>query len=175
MLSHRSDSTVVFFIPKAALGAQASEHLAGADQFRPLTLANSCQQLVAKVFNRLLEVVVAKVVCPVQRGFARGGSIVDNLLGIEASTAEPLQDGGADPGAFRFDVAAAFPSAPQAWIWQVLEAMDVPLALRRRLCLLYQGSFVPFSVGGELAKRRVPVLSGIEQGCPSSGSLWALL
>lgn len=96
------------------------------------------------------------------------------MIDIEASTTEYLYDFYADPGVFLFDVAAAFPSVAQSWIWRVLEAMGLPLALRRGVQLLYMHSSVQFLVCGQLSANSVAVCSGIKQGCPSSGSLWAL-
>lgn len=49
------------------------------------------------MFNRLLEDVAADIVSPLQRGFVRGRSIVDNVLDVEASMCEFLYDMHADP------------------------------------------------------------------------------
>lgn len=155
------NAVVVVFIPKAVLSAGECEHRASAAQYRPLMLANSCQKFVAKVLNRLLEVVAAETVSPLQWGFVRGRSLVDNVLDIVASTSEYLYDIDGDPGVFLFDVAAAFPPASQAWICRVLEAMELPLALRRGMQLLYLGStwraFVAYRAGAERDQAGLPV------------------
>lgn len=169
------NAAIVVCISKATLSAEENEYRASPGQYRPLTLANSCQKLIAKVFNGMLETVTVGCVSPLQRGFVRGRSIVDNVLEVEASAAEYLYDGEGDPGIFLFDVAAAFPLAAQRWIWRLLEEMEVPLPLRRGMQLLYMHSFVRFLVGGKLPAQGVLVCSGIKQGCPASGSVRALL
>lgn len=169
------NSSAVIFTPKATPSPTDSDCLAPPSRYRPLTLANASQKLVAKALNYILEGVASSTVSPLQRGFAKGRQIMDNVFDVEASMEVCLHREGCDPGIFLFDVEAAFPSASQEWIWQVLRHMGLPLPSRRAIRALYSDVSVHFLLNGQLSKRSVCVTSGIKQRCPSSGSLWALL
>lgn len=112
---------------------------------------------------------------PMQRGFVKGRQLLDNVFDVEAAVERYLYHEGNDPGVFLFDVEAAFPSAAQPWIWQVLERMGLPCRLRRAVQFLYKDVHVRFLLNGRLSERSICVRSGVKQGCPSSGFLWALL
>lgn len=167
------NEATVLFIPKTVLSPTDDESRATPGRYRPLTLSNASQKLLAKAINGLLERVAVRTVSPLQRGFVRGRQNLGNVFDVEEAMemARPQSD----PGVFLFDIEAAFPSASQEWIWLVLSATGLPLSLRsvvKALCCDVQARFL---VGGVLSSETVRVTSGIKQGCPSSGSLWALL
>lgn len=169
------NEATVIFIPKAAVSPTDDESRAEPGRYRPLTLANASQTLLAKAITSLLEEVAVTTVSPLQRGFVRGRQILDNVFDVECAMELALLQVDSDPGIFLFDVEAAFPSASQAWIWRVMYAMELPRALCSAVQALYCNVRVRFLVGGVLSAYTVDVVSGIKQGCPSSGSLWALL
>lgn len=53
--------------------------------------------------------------------------------------------------------------------------MHLPLELRRAVKALYNQVELRFVLNGRMSAERVAVKGGIKQGCPYSGSLWALL
>ena len=72
-----------------------------------------------------------------------------------------------------FRCSAAFPSLAHAWIWFVLSCMGVPQYFIMLLQGLYHQCFATVTLRG----RRfgiIDILSGIKQGCPASGSIFAL-
>lgn len=74
-----------------------------------------------------------------------------------------------------FDIRSAFPSVSWEWIWRVLRRSSAPDWVITALKLLYNGSFSEVAFAGEASAHGFPVRRGILQGCPASGSLWAIL
>lgn len=77
-------------------------------------------------------------------------------------------------GVVLFDVAAAFPSIAQTWLWMVMQAMNVPPWLMSAVRALYAQAGVTVVWGGLRSSVVLPICSGIKQGCLASGRLWAL-
>eukprot|EP00973_Karenia_brevis_P082226 11399511-Karenia_brevis.AAC.1 len=78
--------------------------------------------------------VLAKNICPIQRGFCRGRDFVENVVELDAQgRAYSLQaqvDGGDDlfrPFLLFLDIAAAFPSVSWQYLWAVLKAYGMPM------------------------------------------------
>ena len=73
-----------------------------------------------------------------------------------------------------FDFAAAFPSIAHQWIWIVVSHTGLPLVVQEIIRAMYTSVFAYGRSPGTTAKM-FPILSGIIQGCPLAGSLFALL
>ncbi len=72
-----------------------------------------------------------------------------------------------------WDFAAAFPSRIHEWVWKVLTAMTILRGFINVAMALYHGCSATASTGGSRAAL-FWVLSGVLQGCPLSGMLFAL-
>lgn len=164
------------FIPKGGSAASHSGYEAQPSQFRPLTLSNSCQKLVAKAFGASLERIAATLVHPAQRGFLHGRKMMANVLETQLALEEAAIFGLEPRALVLFDVASAFPSAEWEWIWRCLDAMGVPRWLSMGLRRTYGDTRMAMLFNGEVFYDIMVVLRrGIKQGCPASGALWALL
>ena len=75
---------------------------------------------------------------------------------------------------FFFDFAAAFPSVAHQWIWIVITRCGLPDGLQEIIRAMYSCVFAYGRTNGTSAKM-FPIFSGIIQGCPLAGSLFALL
>lgn len=104
---------IVIFIPKSAMVATDTEHRVAPGRYRPLTLANASQKLIAKAINVVLEDVARRMVSHLQLGVVEGRQMLDNVVDIEAAMEVFLHREGAGRGIFYFGVEAAFPSASQ--------------------------------------------------------------
>jgi endonuclease/exonuclease/phosphatase family metal-dependent hydrolase len=140
---------------------------------RPLCLSNTDSKMFALVLNWNLSVVCQRGVSSCQRGFVRGRRIEECILGLESSAACASMVNVRTAAAILFDFRVAFPSLAHDWIYLVLDKIGVParwIALVRKLydrCLCR----ILFA-GADCAS--VEVRSGIKQGCPASGSIFAL-
>ncbi len=80
---------------------------------------------------------------------------------------------GGSPGTLLSDVAAAsLPSAYQ-WLFQVLEKMGIPIFLIWALPGLYRDLKATITIGSS-NDLTLGIQAGIKQGCPLSGTLFAL-
>ena len=73
-----------------------------------------------------------------------------------------------------FDVEAAFPSLDQDWMHRVLKHYLIPKVVRNVVKALYRMNYAVIVMAG----KRFPgfmVTAGIRQGCPLSGSLFAII
>jgi hypothetical protein len=144
-----------------------------ASDFRPLNLSNSDNKLVALALNgRLSELCQLTVAAP-QRGFVAGRHLEDNLFDLEAAAISLSATNLKRSAAILFDFRTAFPSLAHDWIFAVLTRMGIPsyfiLAIRQ---LYFDCSAMLLFNGSELGF--ISLCSGIKQGCPLSGSLFAL-
>ena len=78
-----------------------------------------------------------------------------------------------DAGALYIDFKAAFPSVRHRWIKRVLRAMGLPSPIIHILNELYTNNLAEIYLRGPTACF-IEILSGIRQGCPASGSIFAL-
>jgi hypothetical protein len=72
-----------------------------------------------------------------------------------------------------FDFCTAFPALAHRWIFLVLDAMLVPLQITDSIRKLYNACSARMMFNGNLVGN-IQILSGIKQGCPMSGSIFAL-
>ena len=72
-----------------------------------------------------------------------------------------------------FGIAAAFPLLVHAYLWQVLEKYKVP----RHIINIIKGLYTKHATHIKFAGRvyeGFDITAGIKQGCPSSGTLFAM-
>ena len=140
---------------------------------RPISLSNTDSKYFALALNRPLAEAAKVTVHPRQRGFVQGRSLIDNVLEVEGFGQSYTIAEADNPAIILFDIMAAFPSLSHQWLFVVLRKMKVPLRVINALKALYEDGFATITLGGR-RWRRVPILSGIRQGCPASGTLFAL-
>lgn len=102
-----------------------------------------------------------------------GRNIADNVLEMEGSLYEYTQLLDALPAIILFDFAQAFPSLAHVWIWRVLHTLGV----NPKLICLVQALYCDLHTAVFHNGRRLNtfrILAGIKQGCPMSGSIFAL-
>lgn len=168
--------SLMVFIPRVSLGVRpdAGDGVAEPGGFRPISLSNTAHKLVAKGLNATLEKLAARLVHTCQRGFVAGRNMLEHIVRTVAPMHRAPSYDAMDVGIVLFDIKAAFPSLGWAWIWAVLEEMNIPAWLITALRALYEGSTARIVFGGVVTDAFFGISRGIKQGCPSSGSVWAL-
>ena len=100
--------------------------------------------------------------------------MADNILEVSASlTLWGDVEGNRDCGATLVDFKTAFPSLAHSWIFWVLSVMGLPSYIVHRIRALYNNIRTSIVYSGAVFLG-FTVLSGIKQGCPMSGSIFAL-
>lgn len=165
--------SLTLFIPKGEYAEDIDRLIRTIVDLRPMTLMQTSAKVVASVANLELSTIAKTTVAGEQRGFIEGRNITDNVLEIEGSLFEFSQLLDALPAIILYDFAQAFPSLAHRWIWLVLEALDVHPRLRALVrCLYTDLQTSVFHAGRRMNTFRI--LAGIKQGCPMSGSIFAL-
>lgn len=130
-------------------------------------------KLVAAVADDTLSVLAERIVCPQQRGFVRGGQLLDNVLEFDGAMYEHSQVACTLPRLLLLDFANAFASMAHEWIISVLSWMGCPQAMINVVSGLYHDLRSTIILGGkELCE--YSVTSGIGEGWPRSGTLFSL-
>ena len=125
------------------------------------------------MINRNLARLCEKVVSPNQRGFVKGRRVEECVLELESGAVCASTVGAKLAAAVLFDFKVAFPSLAHQWIYLVLERVEVPMKWIKLIKNLYTGCLCSILFVGAVC---IVILigSGIKQGCPASGSLFAL-
>jgi exonuclease III len=162
------------FIPK---GGDIGEDLVlgrTAHDLRPLNLSNTDNKLLALALNDRLSALCQITVASQQRGFVAGRHIEDNLFSLEAAAISLSATNLRRSAAILFDFCTAFPSLAHVWIFLVLSTMRIPDGFVTAIRQLYELCFAMLLFNGaELTSLLIG--SGIKQGCPMSGSIFALV
>lgn len=114
-------------------------------------------------------------ICPEQRGFMPKRNFLPNVLDLdtESRVASIEATDFTMPSMVLLDILAAFPHLAHAWLWFVLEVARVNSAIVSFVKGVY---LLAHSVADRTSLS--PLLffffSGVLQGCPLSGTLWAL-
>ena len=164
------------------------------EELRPLTLKNEDNKTVAGVTNWIITPVVAKSSSKLQNGFKRDCQLTQNVVDLDFESRKQtlLFQGRFDkfryseqlilnreglvnslPVLMLYDYAAAFPSVSHAWLFMVLNYINIPLGLMNTINALYTGNSA-FQQGREGLVWLFGIISGVLQGCPLSGSLFVI-
>ena len=120
-----------------------------------------------------MRVVTARVSSE-QHGFVKGKRETEAVLAIESALLTAYECGHSDfPSGVFLDQAAAFASVAHSWISLALATIGVPDWLLIGVLALYDNSAGIIGVGD--SSIRIAMKAGIRQGCPASGSVWALI
>lgn len=160
------------FLPKASQGGDDTLRRAG--ETRPITLSNAIEKIFMAALNVPLRRYAERCLDPRRRGFVPGRIPSDNVLGIEAHLDEWATHHDAPAGVMLLDVEAAFPSVSHEWLHRFFKHIGSPAALCRCLKMAYSGLSTVVSFGTSCS-RSFRLRAGVRQGCPASGSIFAML
>lgn len=165
--------TTMVPIPKAEVEAEATSVRCTAPTIRPITLMRVSAKIGALVANQVLAPIASQSVAAPQRGFLAHRVIDEDILGLDGAMAVGSLRPDGEAAAMLFDFEAAFPSLGHGWVFLLLRAMR----LAPRFCDLVETMYLDltatFVVGGH-AVASIRLRSGIRQGCPLSGTLFAV-
>jgi hypothetical protein len=166
------NSTTMVFIPKPSGDPLECLCARAPNALRPISLANTDNKVIAMAFAKPLGEAAERWCTGNQFGFIAGRSIWDAVMLFEAAALHLSRRDG-DAGLVFVDFKAAFPSILHGWIKTVLLATGLPAAFVTAFLFLYSevSAAVRF---GNCAPASLPMLSGIRQGCPASGAIFAL-
>jgi endonuclease/exonuclease/phosphatase family metal-dependent hydrolase len=172
-IPHDFNESYLIFLPKGEVDADIFHTARTPDTTRPLNLTNTTAKLVAAALNRSLAAVAACTVIGQQRGFIKGRCLIDNVIEVDDFLIRAAKYYNDKHGLALLDFKAAFPSLSQHWIFHVLEFMNLPEFITTALKRLYSNCYAAILFNGEVYDG-INITSGIKQGCPASGSLFAL-
>ena len=99
--------------------------------------------------------------------------MLDNIALVESFAYAATMMGAPHPAMVFFDFRNAFPSVSHTWIFHVLTEMGLPAPLVQAIRLMYRDIVSDISFEGQEAEG-FPISTGIKQGCPMSGTIFAL-
>jgi hypothetical protein len=155
------------FLPKTDAQAVSPSEL------RPLALCDSDYKIIMGCINHRLAHHLPDYVDDRQRGFMRGRLGLDNLLLLEAASMLATRSGSSSPVLCFLDIAAAFPSLLHDYMKKVLDHFLGNHPLNHMICTMYDSNTCDMVIRGSVTPG-FKVLCGVRQGCPLSGSLFAL-
>lgn len=159
-------------IPKGDVVTIADKMYGRIDKTRTLTVGNTDARIYALGLNWPLSQACAAAISTDQRGFVSGRSILASVALCEAAMAEVAPVSVEAAGVF-LDFANAFPTLSRRWLSLVLRKAKVPAQFIRAVEFLYEGLESMFVFGGEVVAV-IGMRCRVKQGCPLSGSLFAL-
>jgi hypothetical protein len=159
--------SLMVFLPKTDAQAVSPSEL------RPLALCDSDYKIIMGCINHRLALHLPDYVDDRQRGFMRGRLGLDNLLLLEAASMLASRSGSSSPVLCFLDIAAAFPSLLHDYMKKVLDHFLGDHPLKHMICTMYDSNTCDMVIRGSVTPG-FKVLCGVRQGCPLSGSLFAL-
>jgi endonuclease/exonuclease/phosphatase family metal-dependent hydrolase len=166
------NSTNMVFIPKPSGDPLEKLCARPPAALRPISLANTDNKVIAMAFARTLGEVASQWCSGDQFGFIAGRSIWDAVMLFEAAALYLSRRCG-NAGLAFIDFRAAFPSILHGWIRMVLLATGLPQSFVAAFMLLYTAVSAAVRFGN-CPPAWLPMLSGIRQGCPASGAIFAI-
>jgi hypothetical protein len=155
------------FLPKVDAQAVRPSDL------RPLALCDTDYKVIMGCINHRLALHLPDYVDDRQRGFMRGRLGMDNLLLLEAAAMIAARSGASSPVMCFLDIAAAFPSLLHDYMRSVLSRFLGSHPLLYMISAMYENNTCDLVIRGTVSDG-FSVLCGVRQGCPLSGSLFAL-
>ena len=166
------NSTTMVFIPKPSGDPLEKLCSRPPDALRPISLASTDNKVIAMAFASTLGEVASRWCSDDQFGFIAGRSIWDAVMLFEAAALHLSRRCG-DAGLVFVDFRAAFPSIRHGWIRAALVATGLPQSFIAAFLLLYSEVTAAIRFGN-CPPATIPMLSGIRQGCPASGAIFAI-
>ena len=142
------------------------------DALRPLTLCNCDGKLLTSAICRGLHWYTMRRFRPSQRCIS-SGQMTDNIFEIETTALAHVACAPQESGVLLTDFAAVYPSVNHSWIFSVLENTGLPGFIFRFLRSVHSDSITHVEFAGA-TWGQVLMTSGVRQGCPASGFLFAM-
>ena len=139
---------------------------------RPLSIVDAANRIVAAILNCALERCVGNRISAMQRGFVSGRQMLMNIIDVDTA-AQTISIRSTRGAILLFDFRAAFPSMDHAFIWDTLKFSGIPSQFISAIQSLYRNNRHHIRVNGQLYEGPT-VRSGVRQGCPLSGLLFAI-
>jgi endonuclease/exonuclease/phosphatase family metal-dependent hydrolase len=139
---------------------------------RPLSIVDASNRIVAAIMNVALERCVANKISGMQRGFVPGRQMLLNLIDVDTA-AQKISVKSSRGAIILFDFRAAFPSMNHSFIWETLKMAGIPTDFIDAIRALYSDNKHLIKIDGGLFDGPT-VRSGVRQGCPLSGLLFAI-
>ena len=166
------NASISAFLAKGESSSDTLEVVREAADTRPLSMKNTDNKLVAGAFNLKIKTFTASKLHRHQQGFVVGGQGSTNVCEIDtASRVLALKSNWAI--AALLDIGQAFPSMLHDWLRVILVWRGFPIGFVRVFSALYHLCIALFSQDGALYFLFF-VFNGVLQGCPLSGSLFAI-
>ena len=140
---------------------------------RPLTLRPVSTKVVASVVNLALSEIAQRVCIDNQRGYVKGRRAHDSAIELANELDILRLRDSHDASCIGIDMEAAFPSISQRYVLKSLQAIGVPNGICNAVKALLNGNTMQIAFRGKVFES-MQVTSGILQGCPTSGSLFAI-
>ena len=139
---------------------------------RPLSIVDAINRIIASVLRISLERVVGPWISKYQQGFVLGRQLLRNVVDVDFA-AQKISLKFPRGAIILLDFRAAFPSIAHEYIWDALTAVGIPSQFISCLKLFYRNNRHHIKVGKGIFPSFV-CNSGVRQGCPLSGILFAL-
>ena len=169
---HDFNLSLLCCLPKKTSGwTDGGVAFCDASDTRPLSIVNTDNRLIANAYRLRWEPTLEQRICPEQRGFLPGRSMLENVLDIEhGAMVSSLR--AENSALVLFDFAAAFPSVSHAFLFRVLKHVGIPREALQVIQAFYDNNRCYLSFRGGQHKG-FEMKSGIRQGCPLSPLLFA--
>ena len=139
---------------------------------RPISIVDASNRILASIFQITLEKQVGHRLLSAQRAFLAGRKMMQNILDIDWA-AHQVSLKSRSGAILLFDFSAAFPSLSHDMLWNVMDILGIDSSFIEVVKLFYNGSKHFIKVNGMIFDG-VTVHSGVRQGCPLSGLLFAI-
>ena len=143
-----------------------------ASSTRPISIVDAANRIIAAILAVALERCVGTRISEMQKGFLFGRQMMENLIDIDVA-AQKISVRSSSGAIVLLDFRAAFPSMDHDFIWDTLLAVGLPANFICAVKLLYRDNVHFLRLQGQLFEGP-SVHSGVRQGCPLSGILFAI-
>ena len=141
-----------------------------ASSTRPISIVDAANRIIASILCVAMERCIGKRISKMQKGFLNGRKTMNNLIDIDAA-AQKIPIRSSRGVIFYFKL--AFSSMDHSFIWHTLAAAGIPGEFINAVKMLYiQNIHILKLHGSQFAGPSV--FSGVRQGCPLSGLLFAI-
>ena len=169
----RFNAAYLVCLPKKASGVTTD----GVEYFdpastRPLSIVDSVNRIIASIFRLALERATACWVSSFQQGFVPGRELLLNVVEVDWA-AQKISLTHTRGAIVLLDFKAAFPSVAHDYIWEALTCIGIPASPINALRCFYAGNRHEIKIDGQYYPS-FTATSGMRQGCPLSGILFAL-
>jgi hypothetical protein len=139
---------------------------------RPISIVDASNRILASIFCKVLERRIGHRIHQAQKGFLKHRQMLRNVLDIDFA-AHKVSVRSRSGAILLFDFKAAFPSLSHDMMWDTLEITGVDPYFIDVVKLFYRNNKHILRIRGDNFNG-ILVESGVRQGCPLSGLLFAI-